>query len=87
MTIPLTRSCPECQGEMELLTSDDVGEVLVYECPDCGNQIESRVESLEEQGDGHHDSGESVPGTDTEDNVDVGEEERAWEPIEPDDNP
>lgn len=30
---------------MELITSDDVGEILVYECPECGYQEETRVES------------------------------------------
>ena len=43
--IPLTRVCPECQEEMELITTDDVGEVLVYECPECGSQEETRIES------------------------------------------
>jgi DNA-directed RNA polymerase subunit M/transcription elongation factor TFIIS len=45
MGIPLTKACPECQEEMELITSDDVGEILVYECPECGYQEETRVES------------------------------------------
>jgi uncharacterized Zn finger protein len=49
--IPLTRVCPECQEEMELITADDVGEVLVYECPECGSQEETRVESEDEDGD------------------------------------
>jgi DNA-directed RNA polymerase subunit M/transcription elongation factor TFIIS len=44
MGIPLTKACPECQEEMELITSDDVGEILVYECPECGYQEETRVE-------------------------------------------
>ena len=43
--IPLTRVCPECQEEMELITADDVGEVLVYECPECGSQEEIRIEN------------------------------------------
>jgi len=29
---------------MELITADDVGEVLVYECPECGSQQETRIE-------------------------------------------
>jgi hypothetical protein len=29
---------------MELITADDVGEILVYECPECGYQEEIRVE-------------------------------------------
>ncbi len=45
MGIPLTKACPECQEEMELITSDDVGEILVYECPECGYQEETRVEN------------------------------------------
>ena len=47
MSIPLTKSCPECQGEMELITADDVGEILIYECPDCGHQQETRVEPVD----------------------------------------
>lgn len=43
MSIPMTRSCPQCDAEMELLTADDDGEIVVYECPDCGSQIEARV--------------------------------------------
>lgn len=46
--IPLTRVCPECQEEMELITTDEVGEVLVYECPECGSQEETRIESDDE---------------------------------------
>jgi len=37
---------------MELITADDVGEVLVYECPECGSQEETRVESEDEDGGG-----------------------------------
>ncbi len=44
MGIPFTKPCPECQEEMELITADDVGEVVVYECPECGYQEESRIE-------------------------------------------
>jgi len=28
---------------MELITADDAGEILVYECPECGYQEETRV--------------------------------------------
>lgn len=49
--IPLTRVCPECQEEMELITTDDVGEVLVYECPECGSQEEIRIENETEDDD------------------------------------
>jgi transcription elongation factor Elf1 len=49
--IPLTRVCPECQEEMELITADDVGEVLVYECPECGSQEEMRIENETEDED------------------------------------
>lgn len=49
--IPLTRVCPECQEEMELITADDVGEVLVYECPECGSQEETRILNEDEDGD------------------------------------
>lgn len=51
MAIPLTKTCPECQEEMELITADDVGEILVYECPECGYQEETRVEANEEPED------------------------------------
>ncbi len=51
MAIPLTKACPECQEEMELITADVVGEILVYECPECGYQAETRVESEEESDD------------------------------------
>ncbi|HXX38922.1 MAG TPA: zf-TFIIB domain-containing protein [bacterium] len=47
METRFTKTCPECQEEMELITADDVGEVLVYECPECGYQEESRVERNE----------------------------------------
>jgi len=33
---------------MELITSDVVGEVLVYECAECGYQEEIRVEQDED---------------------------------------
>jgi transcription elongation factor Elf1 len=50
--IPLTRICPECQEEMELITADDGGEVLVYECPECGSQEEMRIETESDEEDG-----------------------------------
>jgi len=43
MSIPFTKPCPECEEDMELVTADDVGEILVYECPECGYQEETRV--------------------------------------------
>lgn len=51
MEIPLTKTCPECQQEMELITSDDVGEVVVYECAECGYQQETRVEKWDDDED------------------------------------
>lgn len=51
MPIPLTKTCPECQEQMELVTADDVGEILVYECPECGYQDETRIETEEEPED------------------------------------
>ncbi len=51
MSIPMTRSCPQCEAEMELLTADDDGEIVVYECPDCGSQIETRVHEDEAEED------------------------------------
>jgi DNA-directed RNA polymerase subunit RPC12/RpoP len=53
MSIPMTRSCPQCEAEMELLTADDDGEIVVYECPDCGSQIEAAVHQDESEGDDH----------------------------------
>jgi hypothetical protein len=35
---------------MELLTADDDGEIVVYECPDCGSQIEAAVHPDEPEG-------------------------------------
>jgi Zn ribbon nucleic-acid-binding protein len=49
MPIPLTQPCPQCEGELELVTTDDAGEVVVYECPDCGYQLESPVETDEDE--------------------------------------
>lgn len=46
MTVPFNRPCPECGAEMELLASDDVGAVLVYECVECGYQAKERVEDV-----------------------------------------
>ena len=43
MSIPFTKPCPECEEDMELVTADEVGEILVYECPECGYQEETRV--------------------------------------------
>lgn len=34
---------------MELITADDVGEILIYECPDCGHQQETRVETEDDE--------------------------------------
>jgi len=34
---------------MELLTADEGGEVVIYECPECGYQIEAPVESEDEE--------------------------------------
>jgi hypothetical protein len=56
---------------MELLTTADDGEVVVYECPDCGCQVENRVEDDEAEGDQH--SNELPPDDD------------ALEALEPDD--
>ena len=52
MSIPLTQPCPQCEGEMELVTTDDAGEVVVYECPDCGYQVETPVEADEDESQG-----------------------------------
>lgn len=59
MPIPLTQTCPQCEADMELLTTADDGEVVVYECPDCGCQVEQRVEDAEPDDD--QDSPEPPP--------------------------
>ncbi len=73
MSIPMTRSCPQCEAEMELLTADDDGEIVVYECPDCGSQIEAPV---------HEDETEEDQGSRTPPGADEAEFE-AFEPDEP----
>ena len=40
----MTVSCPQCEADMELLTTDDDGEIVVYECPDCGSQLEAPIQ-------------------------------------------
>ncbi|HYM90881.1 MAG TPA: hypothetical protein VEW91_04525 [bacterium] len=71
MTIPLTKACPQCEGEMELLTADDTGEVVVYECPDCGYQVENRVDDSEEESLGRQDLNGVLP-TGGDDDADAG---------------
>jgi transcription elongation factor Elf1 len=51
MPIPTTRACPQCEADMELLTTDDDGEIVVYECPDCGSQVEAPVHDEEPEVD------------------------------------
>ena len=34
---------------MELLTADEGGEVVIYECPECGYQVETPVESEDDE--------------------------------------
>lgn len=46
--MPFHRPCPECGAEMELLASDELGAVLVYECVECGYQAKERVEDVAE---------------------------------------
>lgn len=48
MTVPFNRPCPQCGAEMELLASDDLGAVVVYECVECGYQVRERVEDVVE---------------------------------------
>ena len=51
MSIPLTQTCPQCEADMELLTTDDDGEIVVYECADCGYQVENRIADDEQEDD------------------------------------
>jgi Zn ribbon nucleic-acid-binding protein len=51
MSIPLTQICPQCDSDMELLTADDDGEIVLYECPDCGFQSEHRIDADERDRD------------------------------------
>jgi Zn ribbon nucleic-acid-binding protein len=46
MSLPLTMPCPQCGADMELLMEDVSGQVVVYECTDCGYQAEERVEDI-----------------------------------------
>jgi hypothetical protein len=57
---------------MELLTADDDGEIVVYECPDCGSQIETPVHDDESE-----DDQDSAPPPDAD--------EAEFEILEPDD--
>jgi Zn ribbon nucleic-acid-binding protein len=61
MAIPLTRACPQCEGEMELLTTDDDGEVLLYECADCGYQVEMPADGEEDSLDDEREPDELLP--------------------------
>ncbi|MBM3450868.1 MAG: hypothetical protein FJX78_07815 [Armatimonadetes bacterium] len=68
MSLPLTMPCPQCGADMELLIEDVSGQVVVYECTDCGYQAEERVEdSLEDLPSGDEEDDE--PGSD--DRIDV----------------
>ena len=74
--IPLTRVCPECQEEMELITADEVGEVLVYECPECGSQEETRIENeTDEEGPGLAPGPDAWPDDETEPGAEADHEE------------
>jgi Zn ribbon nucleic-acid-binding protein len=88
MSIPLTRTCPQCDAEMELLTADDDGEIVLYECPDCGFQSEHRVEADERDRDERDQEREGIGddaapegGLEGEDAEDDGRD------LEPDDEP
>ncbi len=48
MAVPLTRPCPVCGAEMELVIADEAGSVYVYECAECGFQTEEAPEEFEE---------------------------------------
>jgi Zn ribbon nucleic-acid-binding protein len=48
MALPLTRPCPVCGAEMELVISDEARSTYVYECTECGFQTREAAEGLEE---------------------------------------
>ena len=73
MSIPLTQTCPQCEADMELLTTDDEGEIVVYECPDCGFQVEDRV--ADDESDNDHEPG--APPLDGEDELEMSEPDDA----------
>ncbi len=60
---------------MELLTADEGGEVVIYECPECGYQIEAPVESEDEE-----------PGDRQEPEEPEGEDEIPAELLEPEED-
>ncbi|MDR5709771.1 MAG: hypothetical protein QN172_09710 [Armatimonadota bacterium] len=49
MALPLTRPCPVCGAEMELVISDEVGSTYVYECTECGFQTQEAAEEVPEE--------------------------------------
>ncbi len=81
----MNRPCPQCGAEMELLASDELGAVLVYECVDCGYQAEERVENVlesvseeDETGFQPEDEEEEFPEEEEED-LDESDWESDWE--------
>ena len=73
MSIPLTQPCPQCEADMELLTTDDDGEIVVYECPDCGFQVENQV--ADDEPDDDHES--DAPALDSEDELETSDPDDA----------
>jgi hypothetical protein len=61
---------------MELLTTDDDGEVLLYECADCGYQVEMPAASEEDPLDDEREPDVLLP--------DAGEPEDALDPDDED---
>lgn len=78
MTLPLTRPCPECGADMELLVSDDAGAVVLYECTECGFQTQEVVdEEFEEPTDEELD--EDLEDEELEEDEEEEELEEDWE--------
>jgi len=79
MTVPFNRPCPQCGAEMELLASDELGAVLVYECVECGYQAKERVEDVEEEA--------FQPEVESQEDVVESQEEEAFQPEEEEELP
>jgi Zn ribbon nucleic-acid-binding protein len=86
MHIPLTQPCPQCEADMELITTDDDGEIVVYECPDCGFQAEHQV-TAEAADDDPGQDGDGAPDDAGRPDPEAAEEDDAVASFEPDEGP